>query len=960
MPGKDRQPRKSLTSDKSANKGGRTNRCIKQKRIKTSSELDASVIEYEDTKNGKELVECRLRGKYRASQDDPDNSADNIAFIDNNCSDLSVSNQGSTAKPLDRSQLEADNGIVPGLGSNDEGSPPLSNASPEVRRSKARDPRNPNFLYQTRKSLDSSHFKSQYKNNAAESKDDSQVNLFPKVLAPSIEFSNIKMSLHPHSPSLKADKDGKKSAYMDIFATAQQGGGRVNHETVANGTEPDYKPPNGKDRAKVEGKVLDYEIVSQGPGMYHIALDGSLQSETTVRIVFSQLKQQNAFLLAEIEEYKGEIRELEQINESLKNELGEKENYEKYLKGLYSDKRSLEQLRSAELNKMKAEIERLTKGIDENNGKLMDHLNASNETIQRLVFQLKSYETEIKDLIEKTESAALVEQTAKKRLHGLEADYSDLSDSYGKLREAKEEQERYVEYLKSEFANNQRREEAMQTELENRESTIAELKSELARFKELISRQNMRFVEHDNQHDEVEILESKIETLTREKNELFAQLNGQQAVIDRPRDAEVKAMDVELPHAQQFVSKVSFDRGVQVLRADLPGRSFATQSAQCDIQTEAYTTALKLIVDSSDAQELAGFYEINEVLAKLQPDGRICDVAGHIDSYLVPLVAKLMAKVVHLHQQELSLGEEFKAASEKNSSLNERVDKLIKHMEEKRREIELLEQKVEEKEKKIVSLRHANEARVTPRKQKAKLAVQNTLSIGFRAKSNSGAGPELDRSAILSLQQDLEAGKAQIRTLNETIKAKDANLLSLADDVKSREESIAGLTNTIKALESRLEKAISERRGLQSAVEQYESKLQGYTEKIKSLKLKRDEQNVLIQKKSAEYKKLLQDLKSKIESTVNTSNIATDNKCLEDMNRALQLKLKVLGDEVNRLKKELGKSQTQLFLFETLAPDDTMALFKRFMVKIAYSHEMMKEIRDSQEFVLFHNNINGL
>lgn len=931
----------------------------KEKRIKTTIPKHNS--EYEDENSNDECNEIQVpfNKKYKVSDDDNNQSNDNIVFIDNNCSDLSVTN--SVIKEVNNTRANDKQNKINMLDEIRDGSPPISNASPEIRKNTNKAMRHNHLMYQTRKSLDSNHFKSHFKNNVNESRDDSHVNLFPKILAPSIEFSNFKSVRNSDSPGVLFFNDERTSAYNDIFGNTKNNEGNNNYMAGYSDIETTKHLDNLNASIQKAHVKVDYQLISTGPEVHHIAIDGTLYSESQIRVAFSQLQEANAYLHNEINGYIAEIAEQERINEELTTALNEEKQYIKYTEGLYKEKRSLEQLRSVELNRMKKETDDLKQIIGEKDNYYMLIINKSNESLQKISSEIMSYDKEIALLNQTIEKSMVVESAAKKRLYEMETNYSALCEDYQALRNLKSEHEEHIDMLQVDINDKTQKIVDMDNSNKEQNEIISKLRIELSRYKELISRQNTKIPLTSNNNDDIiEVFESKIETLTREKRELLEQLKKQQLNVETVKVIDCTPPQTLITDQQSFVSKILYDKSTQILKTDFSPITQTSQSLQCDILSEIYTDHITSIKKSHHLKELTVYYEIKDIVDKMLNAGAVDNILEHLNLYIFPLLHQLAVKAVDLYHKELNFDSELKSVNTKNLSLDERVDKLIQHMEAKKRENEILEQKLEEQEKKMIAIKNLHDLAKKQKKLNKKLTIQNTITLSMPRSADKDHVCESNTDLIASLTEEIISYKTNQIDSTALQKEKESKIQTLTKLIQSKDDSIEKFHNTIKTMETQLLQTEKDRKALLDTITQLETKVKNYADKITTLKHKRQEEKLVIQKLTMEYKKLLNEVRNKVESTVNTSNIASDNKCLEDLNKVLQQKIKVLGDEVKTLKKESNKPQTHKFLFEILGPRETIELFKRFMMKIAYSHEMMREIKDCQEFILFHNNITAM
>ena len=598
---------------------------------------------------------------------------------------------------------------------------------------------------------------------------------------------------------------------------------------------------------------------------------------------------------------------------------------------------------TTEQKNIETELEGLQAGIEKKRAEKLQKL----QKIEEISQEIREKDTGLESLQSELNKKSQSEKNLKEKLREIEGNLSSMNERVAsvektiqELHQARDGKEATIKVQKSELTKLEQQSDTLALEYQRLTHVIEERKLDIqakeAAVKDLEEETEKIQSTLKAKEREKETLETKINTLTSEINELAAVYLTKQKDTEQARkriDEENQILKNLLSDASVITERVHIEKINQVkLEGDIKQQSSDILKLKTDLQEgEAELQALNA--------------EHKEQVGKIAAKKKECE--------------KLRKEIELLEQKKMMFSDDRSSLELCQQDLDKQRSELEAEIEQKQLNLETLRKKEEEIEKKIAELKA-----VVPTKEKDLAVLENLLK--FISEKSANAKKEHDETMV-ALQANMKQNKElmwqrdELRAVNEKINVEIGAAKKISQeqavvlqDLKKKcendQKEVDQLKTTVKSLETEraaLESNIAELKRIISAEELPRNELKKKIEdfKGKNSDLQQELENLVqAQKRMHSSKEMLTAENEELLASINT-NKARNSELMDKVEE-----LEKQFDQVSREKLELeGKLQKENEIQKKISWEIEQLVSQTKLKQTEYSKLKEREITFDQE-----------
>ncbi|KAJ5281957.1 hypothetical protein N7478_007329 [Penicillium angulare] len=622
----------------------------------------------------------------------------------------------------------------------------------------------------------------------------------------------------------------------------------------------------------------------------------------------------------EVPRLEGELKEKQEEVETLKSEVEQlkkdvsvtRESTEGMVQNLESATRELVELRDTK-TKLDEEIEGL-KSKSSNTEDVKAKLATAESTLESTIAEAEKLKKELKeksDDIEKLQVQATEADKAKKT-----EDNSELVSQLEEAKKVKDASEKRLNVVQGLV-------DSLKSQLKDAESTVSDLKSDIAKNSESSEKLQKVVDFMDSNMKDNNAWKTAKENVSAGKVADFEEIRKSLAPAEKATQASTTATLQK--DSTPAVTPASTGGGAggnkkKNKKKKKGGNAAAEPAKSSDAPTEQVEQAEELAEPTVPAAELEELKQKIENLSK-----QLSDKEDAIDRLSAKLkgeedlkeeIESLRDDLINVGQEHVESKDKIKVLTAEKSALEETIGKL---------------------EKELIDLRTSN-ASTSADSEK----LQKGLKEEFEALKIKAATMETDLSAAKQLAATRFKDLTDLRETLQKVQPELRNLRAESSELKSLKETLTGKNNELRTLESKHEDLRAELKTSKTKISERDTEVNTLNKKIRQetdSRLKAEEHLNVAQSdlRSAESRK--QDAINAKDKTAGDLSKAQDNL------RTSRTKIREMDEQMSQLNKELGSLREEIQL-KTAQHSSAQSLMNNMRDQTAEVAMQMKEARE--------------
>jgi hypothetical protein len=715
---------------------------------------------------------------------------------------------------------------------------------------------------------------------------------FPHVNAPTIEFS--------HNKSFRNSQFGRDvsesrefapglAARNEMYNTNNAANDRYGNSPIS-ARRPQRRIETNIYQQKVNAQYLN-ESINQPDNTELNMGDQRIMAgieESALRIQVRQLEEENGFLRNEIEDFKNEILKIEDAGDEMLKKQEDLEEFVFFLKGKYKDNISLESLRGKKIEKLRKELSEFKNKTEEKDRYILNLFNDNNLLSQKLNSLAEAFDSELHGVHAELDRERQLKELVKSQMNEHKSTIDDQNAIEADLKAKLSTFEIALNNLKNNYSDKEKELAALVIKFNEKENDFRSQNQDFKKLQDLLGKE--RGVPNKTIDCREDQLEEEIERLNFE--------HKKEIMILRKEIDEIKLREKinYNPQHQEVVEKpfkILFDKKIQTspMKEQLK-ESQITKPIESDHKNN-FRTFLDILCTSLDFSYFENSSKSHVMISKDKL--QTADTPEHASQLIVNAFNTLCYQLSNENQLKNGFEAEIDQMNKKNLELLEKVERFADA-------ILRVKQESEKNEKNLTD-------------QILRLKIENSKilanNIEFEAKYSQNPMENLIKNSnVLDSKID---GHHRRELTNECLFKPDS------DEGKN--------TNAPKMAEE---------------IEHLKKKLEQSKTKYKDRINKQDE---IIQKLRHEFEEVLPN------NPQNLNELLSQNRSLEESNKVYETKIRALSKQLGKsaISSESFTSSKKVF-FESLNPEETVVVFRRFLIKVANSQSLLSKIKSTLEF----------